>query len=317
MPPDSRSTVEPVPVAVEHLSRWYGNVVAVNDVTFSVGPGLTALLGPNGAGKTTLLHLLAGLLAPSAGTVRIDGRSPWRHPELFRQVGLVAEREGLPTYLTGRAFLELVATLHGLRQPPRAAAAGLALLGLQAVGDRAIAGYSQGMRQRLKLAAALIHDPPILLLDEPFNGLDPRQRLQMAGLLREMAAAGRVILLSSHILEEVERVADRILVMIAGRLAAAGDVRAIRRLMTDRPRTVRVRSSDDRRLGAILLAEGLVDGTDLTDGSLVLRVRDGVRFGRGLAPLARREGIRLLAVEPADEALDQVFAYLVEGARRP
>src|SRR5579884_1232455 len=135
MPPDSRSTVEPVPVAVEHLSRWYGNVVAVNDVTFSVGPGLTALLGPNGAGKTTLLHLLAGLLAPSAGTVRIEGRSPWRHPELFRQVGLVA------------------------------------------VGDRAIAGYSQGMRQRLKLAAALIHDPPILLLDEPFNGLDPRQRL--------------------------------------------------------------------------------------------------------------------------------------------
>ena len=225
-------------VAVERVSRWYGNVVAVNDVSFTVGPGVTGLLGPNGAGKTTLLHMLAGLLAPSAGAVTVAGVTAFGDPELYRRVGLVPERETVYPYLDGREFVTLSATLHGVVDRAAVERA-IATVDLADAADRRIGTYSKGMRQRIKMAGALVHDPPVLLLDEPFNGMDPRQRLHMFELLRGMAAAGRTILLSSHILEEVERVADSVLVMYAGRLAAAGDFRTLRKLMTDRPHVIR------------------------------------------------------------------------------
>jgi ABC-2 type transport system ATP-binding protein len=257
---------------VERVSRWYGNVVAVNDITFEVGPGVTGLLGPNGAGKSTLLHLLSGLLRPSAGDVLIEGRPAWRDPGIYRSIGLVPEREAVHGYLTGRQFVELGARLQGLADPVAAAHLALDTVDLLGAADRAVGGYSKGMRQRTKIAAALVHEPPILLLDEPFNGMDPRQRLHMMTLLRTMARDGRTILFSSHILEEVERLADGILVIHAGRLAAAGDYREIRRLMTDRPHTFRVRSSDDRRLAAAFLAEPAVFGAELRDDRLTVRV---------------------------------------------
>lgn len=298
-------------IQLDHVSRWYGNVVAVNDITFALGPGVTGLLGPNGAGKSTLLHLLAGLLAPSAGTVQIAGQPAFGHPEVYREVGLVPEREAVPGYLTGHEFVRLNAELQGIAEPVAASDRAIATVDLTDAAHRPIRTYSKGMRQRAKLAAALVHDPRILLLDEPFNGMDPRQRLHMIGLLREMAAAGRVILFSSHILEEVERLADAVLVVYAGRLAASGDFRSIRRLMIDRPHRFTVRSSDDRALAAALLGHPSVFGAELVDGLLAVRVSDFSAFSRVLAPTARAADIRLFEVTPTDDSLESVFSYLV------
>ncbi len=308
--------VEPAPAAVpalqlDRVSRWYGNVVAVNDISFALGPGVTGLLGPNGAGKSTLLHLMAGLLAPSAGRVLVHGGSVWRRPAIYRQVGLVPERETVHPYLTGREFARLNAQLQGIADPKRAADRAIATVDLVAAADRPIGTYSKGMRQRAKLAGALVHDPTVLLLDEPFNGMDPRQRLHMMTLLRSMAADGKTILFSSHILEEVERLADSILVVYAGRLAAAGDFRSIRRLMTDRPHTFTVRSSNDRRLAAALMADASVFGTELADGRIAVRTADYAAFTRALPQVALASSVSLFEVAPTDDSLESVFSYLV------
>ena len=298
-------------IEVDRVSRWYGNVVAVNDVSFSVGPGVTGLLGPNGAGKSTLLHMLAGLLRPSAGKVLVGGQTTWRNPSVYRSIGLVPEREAVHDYLTGTAFVELAARLHRLPDAEEAAKRAIATVDLEAAAGRAVGTYSKGMRQRVKIAGALVHEPRVLLLDEPFNGMDPRQRLHMMELLRAMAAAGRTILFSSHILEEVERLADQVLVVHAGRLAAAGNYRQIRRLMTDRPHTFRVRSSDNRQLAASFLAEPAVFGAELEDGLLMVRVAEFSGFTRIVARVARTSGVSLFEVAPTDDSLESVFAYLV------
>ena len=300
-------------VEVSGASRWYGNVVAVNDVTFRLDGGVTGLLGPNGAGKSTILHMIAGLLAPSSGSVTVAGSPTRGHPELYRKLGLVPEHEAVYPFLTGRQFVRANARLQGMDAEQAAAAAERAVnqVDLGAAQDRAIGTYSKGMRQRIKVASALVHDPPVLLLDEPFNGMDPRQRLHMMDLLRRMSAEGRTILFSSHILEEVERVAQRVLVIVAGRLAASGDFREIRRLMTDRPHTFTVRSSDNRALAAALLRLPTIGGVDLSDGILTVRTADFGAFSRAVASVARRADIRLHELRPTDESLESVFSYLV------
>ena len=298
-------------IELQHVSRWYGNVVAVNDISFALGPGVTGLLGPNGAGKSTLLHMLAGLLAPSAGTVRVAGRPAFGDSAVYREIGLVPEREAVPGYLTGHEFARLNAELQGVADARGAADRAIATVELTDAAHRPIRTYSKGMRQRAKLAGALVHEPSILLLDEPFNGMDPRQRLHMMGLLRDMAAAGRTILFSSHILEEVERLADAVLVVYAGRLAASGDFRSIRRLMTDRPHRFTIRSSDDRALASALLAHPAVFGAELADDILAVRTADYAAFTRLIAPTARAAGIRLFEVTPTDDSLESVFSYLV------
>ncbi len=303
--------IERPAIQLQRVSRWYGNVVAVNDITVDLGPGITGLLGPNGAGKTTLLHMVAGLLRPSAGTVRLRGMPAWRNPAIYRDVGLVPEREEVYPYLTGHEFVRLNAVLHGLADPTGATDRAIAAVDLADVQHRRIGTYSKGMRQRAKIASALVHDPSVLLLDEPFNGMDPRQRLHMMELLRAMAAQGRVVLFSSHILEEVERLAQDVLVIVAGRLAASGDFRDIRRLMTDRPHTFTVRSSDDRRLAARLLGDASVFGVELSDGILTVRSSEFGAFTRALPRVAREAGVTLFELRPTDESLDSVFAYLV------
>jgi ABC-2 type transport system ATP-binding protein len=302
-----------VVVELTDVSRWYGNVVAVNGVGFSIGAGVTGLLGPNGAGKSTLLHMIAGLLRPSAGTVTVDGRTTYGDPEVFRRVGLVPEREAVFGFLTGRAFVRLNADLQGVRAAADAVERALATVELAGAADRALATYSKGMRQRAKVAAALVHDPGVLVLDEPFNGMDPRQRLHMMDLLRDLARDGRTIIFSSHILEEVERVAERVLVMVAGRLAASGDFREIRRLMTDRPHAFRLRTSDDRALAAAIVARPTVAGVALEGDRLVVHAADFAAFTGDLARIARAAGISIFELIPADESLESVFSYLVRG----
>ncbi len=298
-------------VVLDDVSRWYGNVVAVNGMSFSLSPGVTGLLGPNGAGKSTVLHMLAGLLAPSAGTVTVLGEPAWRNPSLYRRLGLVAERESVYGSLSGYEFVRLNARLQGMAAPEEAVWAAIRAVDLEDAAKRPSGGYSKGMKQRLKVAAALVHDPSVLLLDEPFNGADPRQRLHLMALLRRLAAEGRTIVFSSHILEEVERLAERVLVVVAGRLAAAGDFREIRRLMTDRPHTFTLRSSDDRRLAAALVAEQCVVGVELGESRLTVRTAQFGAFARAIPSVAQGCGVTLRELRPADESLEDVFAYLV------
>lgn len=309
--PAADQAVAPPAIELANAARWYGNVVAVNDVSFSLGAGVTGLLGPNGAGKTTLLHMLAGFLAPSAGTVHVLGRRPHRDPSVYRQIGLVPERESAYTFLTGYEYVRFNARLQGMRNADSAARAAIARVGLEDAADRAIGTYSKGMRQRAKVAGALVHDPQVLLLDEPFNGMDPRQRLSMMDLLGEMAAAGRTILFSSHILEEVERIGTEILVLVSGRLAASGDFRAIRALMTDRPHSITIRSSDDRRLATTLMADPAVFAVELRENALSVQTAHLSAFRRIIAVAGRTAGVRLMEVVPADESLESVFDYLV------
>jgi ABC-2 type transport system ATP-binding protein len=298
-------------LVVEGVSRWFGNVVAVNNITFEVGPGVTGLLGPNGSGKTTLLHMLSGFLKPSQGRVTVEGTPSWLHPEIYRRVGLVPEHEAVYPFLTGRELVRLAARLQELPDANAAAERALELVEMTAAADRATGGYSKGMKQRIKVAAAIVHDPAILLLDEPFNGMDPQQRLQMMDLLRQFAAEGRTILFSSHILEEVERICDAVLVIVAGRLAASGDFHEIRRLMTDRPHTFRLRTSADREMAAALLEHEFVMGVDLNGDSVDVRAADYGTFTRHVARVAKECGTRLYEVTPTDESLESVFSYLV------
>jgi len=300
-------------IELRNVTRWYGNVVAVNDITMTLGPGVTGLLGPNGAGKSTVLHLIAGFLAPSRGELTVGGVPSWRNPEIYRTVGLVPERDSVYAFLTGEEFVRATATLHQLADPVAATRRAIAIVDMAQAQDRKISTYSKGMRQRIKVAAALVHDPHVLLLDEPFNGMDPRQRLHMMDLLTKLGAEGRTILLSSHILEEVEQLAGTIQVIVSGRLAASGDFRAIRRLMTSRPHVFLVRTSDDRRLGAALIGRPAVTGVEVTGNGLQVRAADYGAFSRELAALTRDEGIRLRELLPEDESLESVFAYLVES----
>ena len=303
-------------IELEQVSRWFGNVVAVNDVTMRLGPGVTGLLGPNGAGKSTLIHMMAGFLAPSAGSVTLDGRPLYRDPEIYREVGLVPEREEMYDALSGWRFVLANARLHKLPDPEAAARRAIATVEMADAQDRDIRTYSKGMKQRIKMATAIVHDPTVLLLDEPFNGMDPRQRLHLMDLLHELGDQGRTILFSSHILEEVEQIAGRIEVMVAGRHAASGDFREIRRLMTQRPHQYTIRSSDDRALASAVIAEPSTSGVQLVidaAGASTVQVQatDFSAFVHALPQVATRNGIRLLEVRPADESLESVFSYLV------
>jgi ABC-2 type transport system ATP-binding protein len=300
-------------VDLRNVSRWYGNVVAVNNVTMTLDAGVTGLLGPNGAGKTTLLHMMAGFLAPSQGQLLVGGQPAWRNPEVYRTLGLVSEREAVHGFLTAWEFVLASAKLHQLAKPREAARRALELVEMTDAQDRRIETFSKGMRQRTRVAAALVHDPRILLLDEPFNGMDPRQRLHMMDLLHQMGEAGRTVLFSSHILEEVEQVSGTVQVIVAGRLAASGDYRTIRRLMTHRPHVFAIRSADDRRLAVALMVEESVAGIDVEPTGLTVRARDYGAFTRALPKVALREGIRVRQLIPSDESLESVFAYLVSA----
>ncbi|QCX28332.1 ABC transporter ATP-binding protein [Nocardioides jishulii] len=298
-------------LVLDKVSRWFGNVVAVNDVTMRIGPGVTGLLGPNGAGKTTLMAMMSGFLAPSAGTVTLDGEPVWRNTDAYRLLGLVPEREISFGYLTGRQFVRANADLHSMPDAAAATERALERVAMVEPAGRKIDTYSKGMRQRVKIAAALVHDPAVLMLDEPFNGVDPRQRMELMELLRQMGEDGHTILFSSHILEEVERLARHIEVVVSGRHAASGDFGAIRRLMTDRPVQYFLRSDDDRALATLMVAQPSVRAVRFTEAGIDVEVSDLGRFAHGLPRWARERDIALLEVSPSDESLESVFSYLV------
>ena len=299
-------------IEVTDVSKWFGSIVALSEVTCRVDPGITALLGPNGAGKSTLLRVLCGLTAPSRGEVRILGQVPRQDVALNRRVGLVPQQEALFDPLRAVQFVALAAELHGVPDPGAAAEAALALVDLDPGDRRAVKTYSKGMRQRVKVAQALVHGPEVVLLDEPLEGLDPRQRLRMIELFRRLADEGRTVLISSHVLDEVERFGSRVLVIAQGRLAAEGDFHAIRDLMDDRPHRLRVGTDAPRTLAAGLLSTGAATGAWVQGPeTVVVDTVDVASFRRAVTVVARDGGARLTEVVPLDDDLDSVFRYLV------
>jgi ABC-2 type transport system ATP-binding protein len=299
-------------IEVADVSKWFGSIVALSEVSCTIGSGITALLGPNGAGKSTLLRVLCGLTAPSRGSVRILGQSPRRDLALARSVGLVPQQEALFDPLRAVEFVALAAELHGMADPRRAAASSLEVVDLDPDDPRPVRSYSKGMRQRVKVAQALVHDPQVVLLDEPLEGLDPRQRLRMIALFRRLAEEGRTVLVSSHVLEEVEKFGSRVLVIAQGRLAAEGDFHAIRDLMDDRPHRLRVGTDRPRELAAGLLTAGAVTGAWVQGpGAIVVDTVDVAAFRHGVAVVARDSHARLTEVVPLDDDLESVFRYLV------
>jgi ABC-2 type transport system ATP-binding protein len=300
------------PIVVDRASKWFGDVVAVSEVSFEISTGVTALLGPNGAGKSTVLRMLAGLTPPSEGTVRVLGADPHRNVGLVRSLGLVPQQEALFEPLSALEFVRLAAVLHGLPHPDKASRFALRLVHIDPDERRSLATYSKGMRQRVKLAQALVHDPQIVILDEPLTGLDPRQRRHSIELFVRLGADGRSVIVSSHVLDEVERFGSRVLVMTQGRLAAEGDFHAIRELMEDRPHRVRIRCDRPRKLAATLLASEVAIAVELVgDDTVIVETHDIARFGRSVVRIAVVVDTHLFEVLPLDDDLESVFRYLV------
>jgi ABC-2 type transport system ATP-binding protein len=303
-------------VVVDGVSRWFRDRVAVADVSFAAGPGVTGLLGHNGAGKTTVLRLLAGFTSPSRGSVRILGSDPRLEPEVFRRVGLVPDGDGLWPFLTAHGAVALLARLRGVADPDAAAHRALQTVGLDEVADRRLAGFSKGMRQGVKLAQALAHDPDVLLLDEPLNGLDPARRRAFVELVQRLGDEGKTVIVSSHVLHEVERMAPRVVVLVNGRLVAEGETASIRALIADRPRSVRVEAgTGTRELAQALVGAGLADAVRLQDGGALLETPDPDALARELPVIARDRSITVSRVEPVGDDLESVYAYLHARAR--
>jgi len=299
-------------IRVDHVSRWFGSVVAVSDVTFEVKPGITGLLGPNGAGKTTLLRMMTGLADPSDGEVTVFGEPVRRNHPLYGRMGVMSEHETVYGFMKGRDFVRMMGRLRGVTDEAAVDRA-IDLVDLAEAAHRPMGTYSRGMRQRMRLAGTLVHDPEVLILDEPLNGADPRQRVHFQSLLRKLSAEGRTIVLSSHILEEVEQLAGTVLLIVNGKLAASGDFRAIRVALDERPYHVLVASDSPRELAAAVVKLESVDAVNVDpDGTLVVLSRNVRDLQIELPRLAQSAAISLRRVEPLDDSLESVFGYLVE-----
>jgi ABC-2 type transport system ATP-binding protein len=317
LPPPSGAPPVPDPalardatVVLDGISVWFGPKVALTQLSCSFGPGVTGLLGPNGAGKTTLMRAMAGTLEPNQGLVRVHGLDPRRDRTAQRHVALVPEDDAVPGALTARQLVAYSAALH--RIPGREVVdRALAAVALSEVADRRVGGFSKGMRQRAKVAAALVTGPSVLVLDEPLNGADPVQRLALIELFTALGAQGRTVIVSSHVLHEVERLADRQIVLVGGRLAAAGGRLAIRAAMADRPRRIRIRASDPRRLAAALVGHDAVVGVQVDAEGLVISATRAADTAMALPRAARDLGVRLHEVRPLDESLESVFRELL------
>jgi ABC-2 type transport system ATP-binding protein len=299
-------------ILVDGVSKWFGDIVAVSNVTFGMAPGVTGLLGPNGAGKSTILKMLCGLTAPSSGTVKVEGAPVRGRPEVYRRLGLVSEHETVYPFLTGREFVRLNARLQKLKDVNAAVERAIALVEMGSAADRKIGGYSKGMRQRIKVAGALVHDPDIVLMDEPLNGTDPVQRVHLIRLIRDLGAAGKTVIVSSHVLEEVERFAQNIIVIVNGKLAAVGDFRTIRERIDSHDREIRLRVDRPRELAGALIGSEAVRAVRIDEqGRIVADTSDVREFYRLVPVLAQRAGVRMYEVQATDESLASVFADLV------
>jgi len=302
-------------VVADHLSKWYGQVIGLNDVSVSIPPGITGLLGPNGAGKSTLLKLLTAQLKPSKGSITVLGEPVWGNPRIFFRIGFCPEQDAFYDRMTGLEWVAGLARLNGLDEQASLAAARAALerVDLMDAANKKIGSYSKGMRQRVKLAQALAHDPELLILDEPLSGMDPIARRRTIRLIKEWAREGRSILVSSHILHEIEAMTSSILLINNGRILAEGDVHQIRELIDEHPHTVHVRAARPRDLAREFLTRDDVLSLKLEQGAIVVETSKPDSFYRYLTELAAegRAG-EITEVTSPDDNLQAVFKFLVK-----
>src|SRR5581483_2961422 len=299
----------------EHVSKWYGPVIGVNQVTLELRPGITALVGHNGSGKSTLLRLAAGHLRPYLGKVQVQGHDAWT-ASAKQHIGFCPESDVFYEEMSGRRFIDCMARLSGLsrRDARHRTEELLALVGMTDRADRPLAGYSKGMRQRIKLAQALVHDPMLLLLDEPLSGIDPIGRREMLGLFLDLARRGKCLLVSSHELEELEKLTDHIAIMAAGRIAAVGPLQQIRDLLDDHPLSIRIVAAPLKEFATALLNMEEVVGFDReADDRLVVRARQPRRFFQKLATLVLEENLDVRHLETLDDSTHDVLGYLLGG----
>ncbi len=304
-------------IVFEGVSKFYGEILGVNRVNLSIAPGITSLVGPNGSGKTTLMNLMTGLLRPTRGTISVLGTSPHDPEKLFRKVGYCSQFDSFPRGVTGREFIEFYLSVHGyargeVRELTRAA---LERVGMQEAADRKVAGYSKGMRQRIRLAQSIAHNPSVLILDEPLNGLDPMARAEIIRLFRQLADEGLYLILSSHILHEVDMMSDSVILLHNGYVVAEGDVHGVRDEIVEQPMQILVRCDRPQFLAARLFEqEHTVEARIHEDGQgLFVKTRRPDDFYLSLNRLVTETGLRVESVAPADDDLSAVYQYLISS----
>lgn len=303
-------------VVVDNVSRFYGEVLGVNRVTLSIPPGITSLVGPNGSGKTTLMNLITGLVRPTRGSIQVLGISPSDPEKLFRVCSYATQFDSFPRGMTGFQFIYSYLRLSGMAHDDcrRTTAFAIGRVNLGEAAHRKIAGYSKGMRQRIKLAQAIAHDPRVLVLDEPLNGLDPLVRAETIALFREFAAEGRHVIVSSHILHEVDTISDQVILLSNGYVVAEGQIKGVREEMREHPMQVIIRCTRANALASRVFEQDHVVEVRLhaDGGGLLVKTRDADRFYKALNHLAL-DGIGIESVAPADDNVNSLYEYLIGG----
>ena len=308
-------------IVFDNVSKFYGEVLGVNRVSFALDPGITSLVGPNGSGKTTLLNLLTGLIKPTRGSMHVLGLTTLQPMELFRQVGYCTQFDSFPPGTTGYDFIFWPLRLHGFgrEQAARLTEEAVERAGMTQVARRKVAGYSKGMRQRIRLAQAIAHHPSVLVLDEPLNGLDPIARAEAIALFDSLARQGMHVIISSHILEEVDRISDRVVLMSSGYVVAEGQIREVRQEVRDHPMQILVRCSNAARLAsAAFELNHVVEAKILNDGrGVLIRTRDAEQFYLLLNKIVSSGLIEVDAVAPADDDVNSIYQYLIGSIGGP
>ncbi len=304
-------------IELSNVTKLYGKVIGVNDFTLSLGPGAYGLLGPNGSGKSTLLNLITGQLRPTIGTVRVLGESPRNNAQLYRRLGYCPGGEGLYADVSAYDWVVYLQQLEGMTasRAVSAAESALELVGMSAAMHRPISSYSRGMRQRTKLAQAIAHDPDFLILDEPFNGLDPVGRHELTKVLLDWIGLGKSLLFASHLLHEIESITQSFLLICGGRLLASGTAQEVHAMMQGLPNEVTLRCSDPHRLAALLMQEQVSDAARIVDGALTVATQNPSRLFEQLPNWLAKSGLTVTEMHSADESLQALFNALMKMHR--
>tara|TARA_Y100000748_G_scaffold303675_1_gene309635 strand:+ start:1937 stop:2872 length:936 start_codon:yes stop_codon:yes gene_type:complete len=303
-------------VVLESVSKWYGEVIGVNDVSLAIDGGVTGVLGPNGAGKSTMFKLLLGRLKPNQGSVRLFGIDPWESTAPFRRVGYVSETEPLYEWMTGLDFVSTMARLHGMTREEATDRAEhvLDFVGLSDVRHKEVGKYSKGMRQRVKIAHALVHDPDLIILDEPLHGCDPLARTSIMSVIRELGNRGKTVIVSSHILEEIERITEQIVILHNGRLLALGNLHAIRGLLDKHPHRILIETESPRELAKAFISREPVYGVRFPDKGYLEIQTGNLSAAHSILPqVIVDSGVKVRSVENPDDNLESLLGYLVGG----
>ena len=303
-------------VLIDQASKWYGEVIGINDVSLAIDGGVTGVLGPNGAGKSTLFKLLMGRLKPNQGSVRLFGVDPWTSTAPYRRGGYVSESERMYDWMTGLDFVATLARLHGMTREEATARAEhvLDFVGLSDVRNKELGKYSKGMRQRVKIAHALVHDPDLIILDEPLHGCDPIARTSIMSVIRELGSQGKTVIISSHILEEIERITEQIVILHNGRLLALGNLHAIRALLDKHPHRILLTCDDPRSLASQFISEDPVYGVRFPEeGQLEIQTNDLSAAHAILPRVIVDSGTDVSAIENPDDNLESLLGYLTGG----